>query len=81
MSLWEHHRRKMIALNILKNNPSLAKAIEDVDEEGVALFGGAYICGLDHIIDTMNDSLLIDPDLYSDMRATMIRSPSIAMNN
>jgi hypothetical protein len=38
---------------ILTENPDLATAIEAADEEGAAMFPGAYVSGVEFMVDTV----------------------------
>lgn len=77
----EYQRKRNMALAILRENPDLAASIQEVDDEGEAMYGSAYIHGIDHIIDTMDGNLLLDAALYQGIRTLMIARPSLALNN
>lgn len=81
MSPSDYQRRRNMALSILAENPDLARAIEEIDEEGEAMYGNAYIRGIDHIIYTMRDTLHLEAHVYEEMRSLMIAHPSMALRN
>jgi hypothetical protein len=66
---------------ILTENPDLATAIEAADEEGAAMFAGAYVPGVEFMVDTLEGGLLVPEAVYGPMRATMVRHPSLALQN
>ena len=80
MSPDEYQRKRNMALSLLRENPALAQAIQETDEEGLALYGNAYILGLDHLVETLS-GLLLDQDTYHEMRTLMIARPSLALNS
>jgi len=73
-------RKHAILHAIFVENPALAEMLREADEESVALYGRAYVPGLDFIVLALEENLLPD-SLYEEMRATMMRHPGMALHN
>jgi hypothetical protein len=76
----DHMKRNAMLHTIFSENPDLAAAIREADEEGYALYGRAYVQDVDFIVLTIEDNLLSHAR-YEHMRETMTQHPSIALNN
>jgi hypothetical protein len=61
-------RKHEILHTLFSENPALAHMIREADEEGVALYGRAYVQGTDFFILTLEGNLLISDTAYEDMR-------------
>lgn len=73
-------RKHQILHAIFVENPALAEMLREADEEGVALYGRAYVPGADFIVLALEANLLPEA-WYEQMHATMTRHPSMALDN
>jgi hypothetical protein len=55
--------------------------IREADQEGIALYGQSYVQGIDFLVLTHADNLLIPNGLFEHMRAAMMMYSSLALNN
>ena len=74
-------RQQQILHTLFSENPHLAEMVRETDEEGIALYGQSYVQGVDFLVLTLEENLLISGGVYKPIRATMIMHPSIALNN
>jgi hypothetical protein len=74
-------KRNEILHALLAENPDLAGAIQEADEEGAMLYGQSYVQGIDFLVLTLEGTLLIPAAVYEKMRAAMTAHPSVAWNN
>jgi hypothetical protein len=74
-------RRNEILHALFAESPELAAMIQEADEEGLALYGQCYVQGVDFLLLTLEENLLIRDEVYQDLRATMTSHPSVALSN
>jgi hypothetical protein len=74
-------KRRAMLHSIFAENPDLADMIREADEEGLALYGQRYVPGVDFILLALEGGLLMPEAVYEPMRETMMRYPSVALNN
>jgi hypothetical protein len=74
-------KRRATLHSLFAENPDLADMIREADDEGAVLYGRWYVPGVDFMLLTLEGSLLVPEAVYKPMRATMIRHPSLALQN
>jgi hypothetical protein len=77
----ERQRQHLMLRMLLSENPALAAMVREADEEGIALYGACYVLGVDFLMLTLPDNLMVPTAVYEEMRTMMTRQPSLALNN